>query len=160
MLSAQKSAGGLLLVSSSSEIKGSVVDDTIVQRNCSLHVLGSLKGSLTIERGANVVVEGSVDGKIVNRGGSLVVNNKGLAECVTVDGPPEAVAGGVLKISLTALAFNWDALAKRTEAECAAVVKADAYGCGIGPITARSGCIRAAGGFTEPWNRPADEPPR
>ena len=51
--------------------------------------------------------------------------------------------GGVLKINLTALALNWDALAKRTEAECAAVVKADAYGCGIDPITAtlaKSGC--------------------
>jgi hypothetical protein len=134
---------GLLLVSASSEIKGSVLNDTIVQRNCSLHIRGSLKGNLTIERGAAVIVEGSVDGRIVNWGGSLVVNNKGLAECVVVDGPPEATAGGVLKINLNALAFNWEALAKRTDAECAAVVKADAYGCGIDPITATlatSGC--------------------
>ncbi len=58
-------------------------------------------------------------------------------------GPPEDAAGGVLKINLTALASNWDTLAKRTEAECAAVVKADAYGCGIDPIRAtlaKSGC--------------------
>jgi alanine racemase len=143
MLSAQKAVEGLLLVSASSEIKGSVLNDTIVQRNCSLHIRGSLKGNLTIERGAAVIVEGSVDGRIVNWGGSLVVNNKGLAECVVVDGPPEATAGGVLKINLNALAFNWEALAKRTDAECAAVVKADAYGCGIDPITATlatSGC--------------------
>ncbi len=98
---------------------------------------------MTIEPGANVLVEGSVDGKIINRGGRLSVQNKLLAACVTVDGPPEAAAGGVLKINLTALALNWDALAKRAEAECAAVVKADAYGCGIDPITAtlaKSGC--------------------
>ena len=98
---------------------------------------------MTIERGAKVVVEGSVDGKIINKGGRLVVNNKGLAGWVTVDGPPEAEAGGVLKINLTAIAFNWEALVKRTDAECAAVVAGDAYGCGIEPVAgalAASGC--------------------
>jgi len=144
MLTAREmDAGELLLVSSSSDIDGSVLNDTIVKWNCFLHVRGNLRGSLTIERGANVVVEGSVDGKIINRGGRLVVKNKGIPECVTVDGLPEAEAGGILKINLTALALNWDALAKRTEAECAAVVKANAYGCGIDPITttlAKAGC--------------------
>jgi len=144
MLTARKiDAGELLLVSSSLDIRDSVLSDTIVQRNCSLHVHGSVKGTLTIEPGADVLVEGSVDGKIINRGGRLAVQNKPLAECVRVDGPPEDAAGGVLKINLTALASNWDGLAKRTEAECAAVVKADAYGCGIDPITAtlaKSGC--------------------
>ena len=143
MLSAQKAVDGLLLVSSSSEIHGSVVNDTIVQTTLHAYMFVAISGSLTIEPRREVVVEGSVDGKIINRGGRLVVNNKGLADCVTVDGPPEAVAGGVLKINLTAIAFNWDALAKRTEAECAAVVKADAYGCGIDPIAgalAKSGC--------------------
>ena len=52
------------------------------------------------------VVEGAVDGRIVNRGGTLVVNNKGLAACVMTDGPPEAEACGVLKINLSALASN------------------------------------------------------
>ena len=61
-----------LLVSSSSDINGSVVNDTIFQENCSLHVRGNILGSLTIEPGATVVVEGSVDGKIINRGGSLL----------------------------------------------------------------------------------------
>jgi len=137
MLTAREvDARELLLVSSSLIINGSVFNDTIVKRNCFLHIHGNLRGSLTIERGANVLVEGSVEGKISNRGGRLVVNNKGLAETVAVDGPPEAEAGGVLKINLTALVFNWDALTKRTEAECAAVVKADAYGCGIAPVTA------------------------
>ena len=70
MLSAQKVEEGPLLVSTSSEdIHGTVFYDTIVQKNCSLHVRGNLLGSLTIEPGAKVVVEGSVDGKIVNRGG-------------------------------------------------------------------------------------------
>jgi alanine racemase len=120
-----------------------VQSDTVVQRNCTLHVRGNLLGDLTIEPGAKVVVEGSVDGKIVNRGGRLVVNNKGLAACVMLDGPPEAEACGVLKVNLTALAANYETLTKRTEAECASVVKANAYGCGIEPIAgalARSGC--------------------
>ena len=49
----------------------------------------------------------------------------------------------MLKISLTAIASNWDKLAKRTEAECAAVVKGNAYGCGIEPVAgalAKTGC--------------------
>jgi alanine racemase len=143
MLSVQKADEGLLLVSSSSDIHGSVVNDTIVQKNCTLHVRGNLLGSLTIERGANVVVEGSVDGKIVNRGGRLVVNNKGLAAYVHLEGPPEAEACGILNFNLTALATNWEMLAKRTDAECAAVVKGNAYGCGIDPVAgalAKSGC--------------------
>ncbi|HEV2624474.1 MAG TPA: alanine racemase, partial [Xanthobacteraceae bacterium] len=139
----QGAEGGPLLISSSSEVHGSVLSDTIVQRNCTLHVRGNLLGSLTIEPGANVIVEGSVDGKINNKGGRLLVNNKGLAACVTVEGPPEAEACGILKINLTNLAANYEALTKRTEAECAAMVNADAYGCGIGPIAgplAKSGC--------------------
>jgi alanine racemase len=143
MLAAQSADAGPLLVSSPSDIHGSVVSDAIVERNCTLHVRGNVLGNLTIERGASVIVEGSVDGKITNRGGTLVVNNKGLAACVTLAGPPEAEASGVLKINLTELAANWETLAKRTEAECAAVVKADAYGCGIGPIAgalAKTGC--------------------
>jgi alanine racemase len=143
MLSVQKAEEGLLLVSTPSDIHGSVVNDTIVQKNCTLHVRGNLLGSLTIEAGAKVVVEGSVDGKIVNKGGRLVVNNKGLAACVTLEGPSEAEACGILKFSLTALAANWEMLAKRTEGECAAVVKGNAYGCGIDPVAgalAKSGC--------------------
>ena len=134
---------GPLLVSSSSEVHGSVLSDTLVQRNCTLHVRGNLLGSLIIEPGASVVVDGSVDGRIINKGGRLQVHNKGLAACVTVDGPSEAEAGGVLKINLTNLAANYEKLAKRADAECAAVVRADGYGCGIGPIAgalAKSGC--------------------
>ena len=132
-----------LLVSSSSDINGSVLNDTIVQENCSLHVRGNLLGNLIIEPGATVVVEGSVDGRIINRGGRLVVNNKGLAASVTLDGPAEAEACGVLKINLTAIASNWERLSKYTEAECGSVVKGNAYGCGIEPIVKAlftSGC--------------------
>jgi len=143
MLSARRQGGELLLVSGVSEIIGSVFTDAFVKRDCSLHIRGNLKGNLTIEQGASVIVQGSVDGKVVNRGGRLVVHNKGIAEFVKADGPPEAEAGGILKINLSSLAANWAALAKRTTAECAAVVKADAYGCGIATVAAVlavSGC--------------------
>jgi alanine racemase len=135
--------GAPLLISSSSEVHGSIASDTIVQRNCTLHVRGNLLGSLIIEPGANVVVDGSVDGRITNKGGRLLVHNKGIAACVTVEGPPEDEACGTLKINLANLAANYERLSKHTEAECAAVVRADAYGCGIGPIAGalwKSGC--------------------
>ncbi len=99
---AREFAEGPLLVSGSSVINGSVLNDAIVQRNGFLHIHGNLKGSLTIEPGANVVVEGSVDGKVINRGGRLVVNNKGIAEFARVEGPAEPEAGGVLKVNLAA----------------------------------------------------------
>jgi alanine racemase len=140
-LSAQKAVEGLL--ASSSDINGTVLDDTVVQKNCSLHIRGNLLGNLTIESGAKVVVEGSVDGKIVNRGGTLVVNNKAHASCVTIEGPSEAEACGVVKIDLTAIVSNWEKLAKYAGTECAAVVKGNAYGCGIEPIAgalAKTGC--------------------
>jgi len=135
--------GGPVLISRSSEVHGSITSDTIVQRNCTLHVRGNLLGGLTIEPGASVVVDGSIDGRIINKGGRLQVYNKGLAACVTVEGPSETEAGGTLKINLTNLAANYERLTKRTEAECAAVVRADAYGCGVSPIAgalAKSGC--------------------
>jgi alanine racemase len=59
-------------------------------------------------------------------------------------GPPAAEAGGILTIDLEAIEANWRALGRRiTPAECAAVVKADAYGCGleqVGTKLARAGC--------------------
>ena len=143
MLSAQEDVEGPLLVSRPTDIAGSVFNDTIVRHDCSLHIRGNLKGSLTIEAGADVTIEGSVDGKVINKGGKLVIKNRGIAEHARREGPPEAEAGGILKINLTAVAVNWEALAGRTRAECAAVVKADAYGCGIDPVTgalAEVGC--------------------
>jgi alanine racemase len=59
-------------------------------------------------------------------------------------GPPALETGAVLSIDLAAITANWRALASRAApAECAAVVKADAYGCGAEPIVAalaRIGC--------------------
>ncbi|WP_406858229.1 alanine racemase [Alsobacter sp. KACC 23698] len=59
-------------------------------------------------------------------------------------GPAPSEAGGVLTIDLGALVANWRLLAARAPgAECAAVVKADAYGTGIEaavPALARAGC--------------------
>ncbi len=57
---------------------------------------------------------------------------------------PPAEAGGVLTVDTAALAANWRALAARTSAaECAGVVKADAYGTSIdvaAPALAEAGC--------------------
>ncbi len=66
---------------------------------------------------------------------------KTLAADVASD--PHASAGGVLTIDLGAIAANWKKLeSKGVPAECAAVVKADAYGCGIAPV---AGALTAAG---------------
>ena len=59
-------------------------------------------------------------------------------------GPSETEAGGRLTIDLAALQKNWQRLGQEAvAAECAAVVKADGYGCGIeevGEALAKTGC--------------------
>jgi alanine racemase len=58
-------------------------------------------------------------------------------------GPPLAAAAGVLTVDLAALADNWRLLAKRVApAECAAAIKANAYGVGLEPA---AGALQAAG---------------
>ncbi len=58
-------------------------------------------------------------------------------EAETAFGPGDAEAGGLLTIDLSALAANYRDLAARAKpAECAAVVKADAYGIGLEPAAA------------------------
>jgi alanine racemase len=63
---------------------------------------------------------------------------------ITTSGPPEAEAGACLTIDLAAIAENWKSLGQTAlPVECAAVVKADGYGCGIEPVTAvlaKAGC--------------------
>jgi alanine racemase len=58
--------------------------------------------------------------------------------------PRETDAGGILTIDLSAIEANWRALVRTAmPVECAAVVKADAYGCGLDEVTARlskAGC--------------------
>lgn len=60
------------------------------------------------------------------------------------DAPAEAECGGILTIDLAAIAANWRKLSSEVvPVDCAAVVKADAYGCGIEPVTialAQAGC--------------------
>src|SRR5450631_4677572 len=55
-----------------------------------------------------------------------------------------ATANGVLTIDLDAIVANWRKLEKSAvPAECAGVIKADAYGCGAGPVAralAGAGC--------------------
>jgi len=57
-------------------------------------------------------------------------------------GPGEA--GGILTIDLAAIEANWKKLAGMTiPVECAAVIKGDAYGCGLDPVTrklSKAGC--------------------
>jgi alanine racemase len=59
-------------------------------------------------------------------------------------GPPAAEAGGILTVDLAAIEANWRALGRRAmPSECAAVIKADGYGCGIEQVAARlarAGC--------------------
>ena len=59
-------------------------------------------------------------------------------------GPPQDEAGGLLTIDLDAIVANWRILKGLSgNAETAAVVKADAYGCGIAPVgkaLANAGC--------------------
>jgi alanine racemase len=59
-------------------------------------------------------------------------------------GPAESEAGGILTIDLAAIVANWRALrARAAPAQCAAVIKADGYGCGIEQVAgalARAGC--------------------
>ena len=138
-----QNADNLILITESGDMLDSIRGNALVQSNCALHVRGNVKGDLTIERGAEVIVEGSIEGKITNRGGKLEVRNRVIAEFVMIEGPPADEASGILRIDLSAVALNWTTLAKRALAECAAVVKADAYGCGIDAISgtlARAGC--------------------
>ncbi len=63
---------------------------------------------------------------------------------IATGGPAEIEAGGTLTIDLAAIAANYRALATRVlPTECAAVVKGDAYGCGLDQVTTslgRAGC--------------------
>src|SRR3954469_7958801 len=69
---------------------------------------------------------------------TAVPNPKPTGEAIVParDVPPvPASANGVLTVDLDALVANWRKLEKTAvPAECAAVVKADAYGCGIDPV--------------------------
>ena len=66
------------------------------------------------------------------------------ADGAAASGPPAAEAGGLLTIDLAAIEANWRALGRRAmPSECAAVIKADGYGCGIEPVAVRlaqAGC--------------------
>ncbi|HWM46839.1 MAG TPA: alanine racemase [Xanthobacteraceae bacterium] len=63
---------------------------------------------------------------------------------ITTGGPAELEASGILTIDCRAIVRNWKALTNyAAPAEVAAVVKADAYGCGLEPISealAEAGC--------------------
>ena len=57
------------------------------------------------------------------------------AGAATETGPSAAEAGGILTVSLPAIEANWKELGRRAmPSECAAVIKADGYGCGLEPV--------------------------
>ena len=57
------------------------------------------------------------------------------AGSATETGPSAAEAGGILTINLSAIEANWKELGRRAmPSECAAVIKADGYGCGLEPV--------------------------
>jgi alanine racemase len=62
----------------------------------------------------------------------------------TTSGPPASEAGGILTVDLGALVTNWRTLSRRAmPSECAGVIKANGYGCGIEPVATaltRAGC--------------------
>jgi alanine racemase len=66
------------------------------------------------------------------------------ARMTDATGPAESEAGGILTIDLAAIAENGGGLAARAApAQCAAVIKADGYGCGIEQVAgalAKAGC--------------------
>ena len=66
------------------------------------------------------------------------------AENAVTSGPLAAEAGGILTVDLDAIEANWRALGRRAmPSECAAVIKADGYGCGIEKVAgalAKAGC--------------------
>ncbi|HSP48687.1 MAG TPA: alanine racemase [Pseudolabrys sp.] len=68
----------------------------------------------------------------------------GRADKLVTAGPPAPQTGGILTVDLTAIEANWRALLRQAmPAECAAVIKADGYGCGIEPVAAhlaKAGC--------------------
>src|SRR5450631_1064587 len=68
----------------------------------------------------------------------------GRADKLVTAGPPAEQAGGILSIDLGAIEGNWRALLRQAmPAECAAVIKADAYGCGLEQVAttlAKAGC--------------------
>ena len=68
----------------------------------------------------------------------------GRADKLVTTGPPAAQAGGILTVDLAAIEANWRTLGRRAmPTECAAVIKADGYGCGIEQVAAtlaKAGC--------------------
>src|ERR1700693_5050597 len=79
-----------------------------------------------------------------------IVSDPNLAPPSTVMSPEAnlaralATAGGILTVDLDALVANWRKLEKTAvPAECAGVIKANAYGCGTEPVAralAAAGC--------------------
>jgi len=97
-----------------------------------------------VSRGRRRTIALDACGKAGHNGAMSVLDASLQPEKTAPVGPNKAEAGGILTIDLSAIEANWRALARRVSpAECGAVVKADAYGCGIDPVAAnlaKAGC--------------------
>jgi alanine racemase len=70
----------------------------------------------------------------------MTIHDPDLLLAASPAAPKEGEAGGVLTIDLAAIEANWKKLASMTvPVECAAVVKANAYGCGLEPVARKLG---------------------
>src|SRR3569623_1699084 len=73
-----------------------------------------------------------------------MIQQSGLLSAEANQAAALAAYGGVLTVDLDAIVANWRKLEKTAvPAECAAVIKADAYGCGADPVAralAAAGC--------------------
>src|SRR5512140_2168231 len=78
---------------------------------------------------------------------NIVSDPKSVSDLLSPDANQAAArasANGVLTVDLDAIVANWRKLEKTAvPAECAGVIKADAYGCGLDPVAralAGAGC--------------------
>ena len=125
-----------LIVSGQCDVAGSQLVDTVVRKNGNIHIGGDLRATLTLEPGSFATIEGSIHGRVVNKGGKVTVKNNSLAGLAVSNGPSEQEVGAALYVNLSAIAENLRRLTSSTTAECAAVVKSDAYGCGADTVVA------------------------
>ena len=102
---------------------------------------------MTATRNASVLDAGPAAGHnppMSSQDAPLESGKAAATDKAALGGQDPATAGGLLTIDLAAIEANWRMLSSRAvPIECAAVLKADAYGCGLEAVTARlakAGC--------------------
>ena len=75
MQTMQGKIDGPLVVTRDLDVHGTIVGDTTVRTNNTLHLRGVITGNLTIEKGASAIIFGIVEGRIYKAGGTVVINH-------------------------------------------------------------------------------------